>query len=292
MRNSVATPPRTSPTLTVEEWLEAAIVFSRNFPEGTLRVDHRQRERAAVFLRGVRAELSSMGQDIEQYFDSSGPRYEYALALALERGPCRVLDLGCSPGHLAMALVRAGFQVDGLDLNALWRVKYAPGWADRLNVRHANIEQDSIPASDNSYDLVMFTEVLEHIAVTDPSTILREIRRVLRVGGHLILSTPNVANMGNVLALVRGENIFWPPATFYGSTDRHNREFTPSELCALLERSGFAHHEIGYMNTWSNWHHVTGAEFHYLHGVERRAARLAAHPLFNNTTFARATRTP
>lgn len=291
MRNSVAATQTRGASVTLEDWLESAINFSRNLPAATLTLEQRHRDRAASLLAQTRQELRAMGQDIEEYFDNSGPRYEYALALALERAPCQVLDLGCSPGHLAMALVRAGFQVSGLDLNDLWRVKYAPGWADKLNVRHANIEQEPIPAPDNSYDLVMFTEVLEHIAVTDPKAILAEIRRVLRIGGRLILSTPNVANIGNVLALIRGENIFWPPPIFYGSTDRHNREYTPAEVGALLERSGFDTYEIGYMNTWSNWHHVTGPEFHYLHGEEPRAKRLATHPLFNNTTFVRATRT-
>jgi 2-polyprenyl-3-methyl-5-hydroxy-6-metoxy-1,4-benzoquinol methylase len=160
-----------------------------------------------------------------------------------------------------------------------------------LRVRVANVEREPIPAPDRSYGLVMFTEVLEHIAVTDPSVVLGEIRRILTIGGRLILSTPNVANVSNILALARGENIFWPPPIFYGGLDRHNREYTPAEVCAVLERSGFGTYEIGYMNAWSNWHHVTGPLFHHLQGRSARALRLASHPLFNNTVFAVATRT-
>jgi len=291
MKNSVETKHGSDRRLTVDDWLEAALAFGANFPRGTIVSNHSRQKHAAALLADTREEIRSLGTGIVEYFDSSCPRYEYALALALEHAPGRVLDLGCSPGHLGMALLRCGFDVHGLDLNELWLQKYAPGWAEKLQVRHADIERERIPDNDASYDVVMFTEVLEHIAVTDPQVILGDIHRVLRIGGRLILSTPNVANVGNILALARGENIFWPPPKFYGSTDRHNREFTPSELCELLERSGFSTYELGYMNTWSNWHHVTGPEFHYLHGGGARASRLSAQPLFNNTTFAVATRT-
>lgn len=189
-----------------------------------------------------------------------------------------------------MALVRAGFDVQGLDVNPIWLEKYAPGWAARLRVTHANLEQDQLPFPSGSFDLVIFTEVLEHIAITDPCVVLGEIRRVLRPGGRMLLSTPNVANLSNVVALIRGENVFWPPEIFYGSVDRHNREYTPAELLRLIEKAGFAHYALGYMNTWSNWHHVTGPLFHYLHDGSERSRRLGSHPLFNNTLFVAATR--
>ena len=278
-------------TLTAEEWIELAPAFAAAFPEGRLSVDGRQQVGAAHLLDEVRDELRPMGEDILQYFDGSRPRYELALALALKRLPGSVLDLGCSPGHLGMALSRARADVTGLDLSDAWRGKYPPGWADRLKVRCADLEREALPFRDESFDVVMFTEVLEHIAIKDPAEVLGEIRRVLRTGGQLILSTPNVANVGNILALARGENIFWPSPIFYGSLDRHNREYTPTEVRDLLVRSGFETFELGYMNTWSNWHHVTGPDFHHLHDGSPRARRLTAHPLFNNTIFAAATRT-
>jgi 2-polyprenyl-3-methyl-5-hydroxy-6-metoxy-1,4-benzoquinol methylase len=189
-----------------------------------------------------------------------------------------------------MALVKAGLEVQGLDLNAVWLAKYVPGWPERLRITHTNIEQDPLPFASDSFDLVIFTEVLEHIAVTDPAVILGEIRRVLRRGGRMVLSTPNVANLSNVVAFIHGENVFWPPEIFYGSVDRHNREYTPAELLRLVEKAGFAQHTLGYMNTWSNWHHITGALFHRLLDGSERGERLGRHPLFNNTIFMVATR--
>lgn len=281
----------TAPTITLDEWLQMALPLAGRFPDGRLTVAAQDRARAAQLLDAVRAELRGVAEGVAEYFDGSRPRYEYALALALDGGRRgALLDVGCSPGHLAMALSHAGFIVSGIDLNHLWRVKYAPGWADRLKIRCVNLEEEGLPFADRSFDVVMFTEVLEHIAIRDPHAILAECHRVLRTDGRLILSTPNAANVGNIVALLRGENIFWPPSMFYGGLDRHNREYTPAELCDLLARSAFRTYEIGYMNTWGNWHHVTGPLFHHLHDGSARSETLTHHPLFNNTIFAMATR--
>ena len=183
-----------------------------------------------------------------------------------------------------MALVKAGFEVQGLDLNAVWLEKYAPGWAKRLRITHTNIEQDPLPFPSDSFDLVIFTESWSTSPSPDPCVVLGEIRRVLRPGGRMLLSTPNVANLSNVVALIQGENVFWPPEIFYGSVDRHNREYTPAELLRLIERAGFAQHALGYMNTWSNWNHTTAPLFHRLLDGSERAQRIGRHPLFNNTS--------
>jgi 2-polyprenyl-3-methyl-5-hydroxy-6-metoxy-1,4-benzoquinol methylase len=275
---------------TMEQWLEASLDLAANFPPGQISIGDRPRERAAALLDAVHQELKDSGPRIVEYFETSRPRYEYTLSLALEQNGGRVLDVGCSPGHLAMALVTGGFEVQGIDLNAVWLAKYAPGWPERLRVTHTNIEQEPLPFRDEAFDLVIFTEVLEHIAITDPCAVLQEIRRVLRPGGRMLLSTPNVANLSNVAALIQGENVFWPPELFYGSVDRHNREYAPRELLQLVERAGFAHHALDYMNTWSNWNHTTAPLFHRLLDGSERANRLARHPLFNNTIFVAATR--
>jgi len=72
----------------------------------------------------------------------------------------------------------------------------------------------------------------------DPCAVLREIRRVLKVDGHLILTTPNVARLENVAKLLSGANIY-DPYSGYGAYGRHNREFNQHELHMLLTHEGF-----------------------------------------------------
>ena len=134
---------------------------------------------------------------------------------------------------------------------------------------------------------MVLTEVLEHIAVTDPLKILLEIKRVLKPGGLMVLSTPNVANISNVLALIKGDNIFWDPEIFYGGFDRHNREYTPCEVVNLMAKAHFSRYELAYMNAPSNWNSKT-PEIYELMGKWQDNPELNKEPFFNNTIFIRA----
>jgi SAM-dependent methyltransferase len=100
-----------------------------------------------------------------------------------------------------------------------------------------NIEETALPAKNNTYDHIVFCEVLEHLT-NDPLIALIEINRVLEDGGILVLSTPNVARLENAAALLSGSNIY-DPYSSYGPYGRHNREYTSQELNWLLQYTGF-----------------------------------------------------
>ena len=99
--------------------------------------------------------------------------------------------------------------------------------------------EGTFPYVDGSFDLVIFTEVLEHLAV-DPLHTLSEINRITKVGGWLLLSTPNCACAKSVLRILRGGNpSFFSVYTRLPSRDRHNREYVPWEVAELLRSSGY-----------------------------------------------------
>jgi SAM-dependent methyltransferase len=100
-----------------------------------------------------------------------------------------------------------------------------------------NVEEDEFPFGAASFDVVLFCEMLEHLLM-DPVGALRQIHRVLKPDGVLILTTPNVARLANVLAMVHGTNIY-DPYSGYGPYGRHNREYTRHELHRLLDFAGF-----------------------------------------------------
>lgn len=101
-----------------------------------------------------------------------------------------------------------------------------------------NVEVAAFPYADESFDVVLFCEVIEHLLL-DPVFALREINRILKPGGRLALTTPNVARLENVARLVAGANMY-DPYSGYGPYGRHNREFTRHELVKLLSFCGFA----------------------------------------------------
>ncbi len=116
------------------------------------------------------------------------PDFASRLAFLLDCVPAggRVLDVGCGEGRFASALARAGHAVVAVDVAAepLRRVRERDPEIDaRLVAPHG-----PWPLADASFDAVWAGEVIEH--VLDTAAWLSEVRRVLRSGGVLALSTP------------------------------------------------------------------------------------------------------
>jgi SAM-dependent methyltransferase len=105
-----------------------------------------------------------------------------------------------------------------------------------------NAESDPFPYQNEHFKTVLCCELLEHLP-TDPMHMMAEIHRVLQPGGYLVLTTPNIASVRSIAAVLQG---FHPQlfSTYLrpkdGETDaRHHREYTTTEIRQLLENSGF-----------------------------------------------------
>ena len=223
-----------------------------------------------------------MTENQRTYFECSLPRFRFVLDCARRtiHPQGKILDLGCSPGYIGISLHRLGYKVHGIDMNNLYDQHYPdPEWMRLLNVQKVNVEMETLRFPPHSFDGVIFTEILEHVAITNPDRILAQIWRILRPNGTFILTTPNVCNISHVMALLRGNNVFWRPELFYGSTDRHNREYTPNEVLDLLKRSRFHPIETFLFNSHNNWNSSTAES------VYRILPRLSGkqHPSLGNT---------
>jgi 2-polyprenyl-3-methyl-5-hydroxy-6-metoxy-1,4-benzoquinol methylase len=110
-----------------------------------------------------------------------------AFARAHVRPGRRVLDLGCGQGDLTAVLAAAGGDVLGVEV--------AQAAVDRARRRHAELQftlvplDGALPLDDTSFDVVWASEVIEHVA--DTGAWLSEVRRVLKPGGLLLMTTPN-----------------------------------------------------------------------------------------------------
>lgn len=89
----------------------------------------------------------------------------------------RALDLGARDQFWSEKLAALGYDVTSVDLQPL-----------NASVQRVDANEP-LPFADQSFDLVWFTEVIEHL--NDPSRTLAEVERVLKPGGNLLLSTPN-----------------------------------------------------------------------------------------------------
>ncbi|MGB6295168.1 MAG: class I SAM-dependent methyltransferase [Rivularia sp. (in: cyanobacteria)] len=107
----------------------------------------------------------------------------------------------------------------------------------KLESNHFNIEEDVFPFEDRCFDIILFCEIIEHLLI-DPVKVLKEIKRILKPNGALILTTPNVSRLENVAKMIAGVNIY-DPYSGYGPYGRHNREYNKHELYLLLKYLGF-----------------------------------------------------
>ena len=135
-----------------------------------------------------------------------------------------VLDLGSGDGAVAAALLDAGCAVTMADVahEALRRARARAPGAEAV----ALTEDAPLPFAEDAFEVVWAGEVLEHVA--DVVGLLAEIRRVLRWGGRLLVTTPR-----------HGRIVVATDAHFDPRTD-HLRFFSARTLRAVLADAGFA----------------------------------------------------
>ena len=146
--------------------------------------------------------------------------------------PGKMLDLACSGGEFSSQFLELGWQVYGLDISSA-KVREATRLG--LQARIWNLEK-KLPFKDRYFDLVFMGEIIEHLI--DTTFFLREAHRVLKKGGRLILTTPNLASLENRLRLLIGMQPLWVDFKMEDMSG-HIRAYTWGELKKQLEESGF-----------------------------------------------------
>lgn len=109
-----------------------------------------------------------------------------------------------------------------------------------------NMELERFPYPDDEFDVVLFCEVIEHLLL-DPAFVLAEVHRVLKPGGRIIVTTPNLVRWENFWAIAWGRNIS-DAYSGYGAYGRHNREYTPLQLAQLMQACGYTNVQIDILN--------------------------------------------
>ena len=105
-------------------------------------------------------------------------------------------------------------------------------------------EKDAFPYDGEYFSTVLCGELIEHL-FDDPMHLMSEVNRILKPGGYLVLTTPNIAGLRGISAILQGYHpgffhAYIRPSAEGETAARHNREYTPREIHKLLENSGFA----------------------------------------------------
>jgi len=155
--------------------------------------------------------------------------YNRVFALAGVTPTGRVLDVGCGAGPGLRYFAARGAQAFGVDL-VYYPLVETRRLAPAAGLAQSNVARN-LPFADQSFDLLLLSELIEHI--DDERPLLAECFRVLRRGGALVVTTPNLWDIRRALAPVTGR-------VWTGDTDpTHCNMFTPARLAAALQAAGF-----------------------------------------------------
>ena len=196
-------------------------------------------ESAYLEATGMGSEPRPRGDAETVYFASQVSRSEGKVArqytrivqrAGLDKGISSglALDLGCGAGPGLRFFAQRGLGAVGLD-----RSRYALEQARRLAAPQGLLEGDlgaGLPFREGSFDIVLASEVIEHLR--DGPAFLRECRRILRPGGVLLLTTPNLWDVRRFVFPLVG-------CTWSGHADpTHINLYTPRRLSREMETAG------------------------------------------------------
>jgi 2-polyprenyl-3-methyl-5-hydroxy-6-metoxy-1,4-benzoquinol methylase len=182
-----------------------------------------------------------------------------------------IVDVGGWPGDFSCTLASLGLSVFLLDKD-LTRLtskvfdpqsgKWVLGTSGTLQDKcHAygvemiecDIEREKIPTPNEAFDFIVFTEVIEHLRIGVLAA-LRELRRILKPNGCLLITTPNLLSLQNRLSFVTGRACYDTLEMPYDALEAeerighagHFRVFSMPEVLDLLQRTGFHVRYAGY----------------------------------------------
>lgn len=176
----------------------------------------------------------------------------------------RVLDVGCAQGTLGLMLAEQGMRVDLLDVRSE-NIAYAQARHERGSVDfHVGLLSEQCPPT-CEFDVVVCTEVIEHVPA--PSEIIGQLKRKLRPGGMLCMTTPNGEYLLSRLPTYAGvaQNTIDTAEPNSLDGDAHRYLFTRDQLVSLLRGAGLRIDRHGFfLPAWLEGHLKT-RHVHRLH---------------------------
>lgn len=210
----------------------------------------------AVFDQDMRGDTDLHDQ---VYYTVTRPKFQALVeTMAALPEPLTVLEIGTSRFSRQLKRVCPHWEVHTLDLGpAMKEVSEAAG----VTFHRGNI-LEPLPAPRDYYDLIIFSEVIEHLQ-GNPRLALRHLRDCLKPGGRLLLTTPNLVRLLNRVKMLLGRSAvpeIGPPEWWAG----HMREYTFPEIRDMLVREGYHLEQGGPHMYWD------GIEFYMKSGPFRQ----------------------
>jgi len=160
----------------------------------------------------------------------------------------KVLDVGTTLGILPLTLQSMGIGACACDHP---RFGIYGDWIEKEGVPYTSFDLTGgeLPYATASFDVVTFKQVIEHLPFSAKPT-LRSFYRILRPGGLLLLSTPNIVRLSSVFRLLWRKSVHSPLEHFFESEfpfTGHFREYTMEEIKRMVVWSGFDVEQTAYL---------------------------------------------
>lgn len=183
------------------------------------------------------------------------------LAAVLPDPHAQLLELGAGAGALSQRLTDCGYRVCASDL---FDANFTP--RDRIPFVALDLNQPFATQLQSSFDAIVALELIEHLE--NPRHFFRQCRQLLGPGGHLVVSTPNLANPVSQAMFLR-EGVFqWFRETDY-QEQGHIMPLAPQVLRRCWAEAGFA----------CAWEGSVSDPYRLLHRRRNRGTRLLARVL-------------
>jgi len=185
------------------------------------------------------------------YIETHLTRFEKTLEITPPGGPDdRILEMGSYLQITPALKTRLGYgEVRGCYYGPAGKVdqrsvQSVDGEEFQCTLELFDAEKDPFPYHDGYFSTVLCGELVEHLT-EDPMHMMAEINRILRPGGHLVLTTPNIGSLRAIAAILAGYHPGFFPAYIRPRVEgeepeaRHNREYTAREIVHLFYYAGF-----------------------------------------------------
>ncbi|MCX7919970.1 MAG: class I SAM-dependent methyltransferase [bacterium] len=218
-------------------WIQHHYEVERTFAQQI-----RQTEKNSAARRKLLQEAYAQVTEIQMNYPGGFPaetkeaQYLCSIIESIPTKGRKVLEVGCGTGNLAIALAEKGFEIVGLDLDQQ-RIQRALAktnlFTNRVTLYMSDIMTvDSNLVPDNSFDIVVNDNVLEHIVPDEADDFIVRCKSKLKPGGWLVTVTPN-----RFIGPYDVSRHFLPKGT--PAQGLHLKEYSFQELIELISRNEF-----------------------------------------------------
>jgi len=199
------------------------------------------------FLKRITEDVQYLHEEGVQYAEYHARRFyvTYETCITYLKKGDRVLSIGAGSGTVEKMLAEWGVEVTVVDFEGA--IERYSTYFKYLGIRTcvANLIKDKLDLPANYFDMVLCSEVVEHIPLA-PQEQLRNVTSHIKKFGIVIVTTPNLGSIVHIVKLLFMKPIFEVPEKTFGEVNFenqavHRREYLPSEIIYSYNKMGFNH---------------------------------------------------